>query len=149
MEISRLAKIGLGIGLLWLGVLRGARGLVVRMKDYSFAGFNEDGTIRLILNILIKNPLLVGLKIKGIKGDVFAQGYNVGTINTAYDYYLAGGKTHVLPVYVDLDITEALGVVLGSGINNLLIAFNGKLYVGNWSVGVPLQFEMNYNGQAV
>ena len=149
MEISRIAKIGLGISLLWLGVLRGARGLVVRMKDYSFAGFNEDGTIRLILNILVKNPLLVGLKIKGIKGDVFAQGYNVGTIDTAYDYYLAGGKTHVLPVYVDLNISDAWAAVWNGGLSNLLIAFDGKVYVGNWSVGIPLQFEMDYNGQTV
>ena len=144
--ISRLAKIGLGIGLLWLGVMRGAKGLVVRMKDYSFAGFNEDGTVRLILNILIKNPLLVGVKIKGIKGDVFAQGYNVGTIDTTYDYFLAGGKTHVLPIYVNIDLTEAWAAVWNGGLSVLTVGFDGKVYVGNWNTGVPLQFEMEYKG---
>ena len=146
MEISRLAKIGLGIGLLWLGVLRGAKGLVVRMKDYSFAGFNEDGTVRLILNLFVKNPLLVGLKIKGVRGDVYAQGYKVGYVDTAYDYYLAGGKTHVLPVYVNLDIAEAWAAVWNGGLSVMTVAFDGKIYVGNWSVGVPLQFEMEYKG---
>lgn len=148
--IERIAKIGLGIGLLWLGVLRGAKGLVVRMKSYQFAGLNEDGTVRLILNLLVKNPLLVGLTIKGVKGDVYAQGYQVGIVDTVYDYYLAGGKTHVLPVYVDLNITEAWSALLANinsgDVRTLTIAFNGKIYVGSWNVGIPLQFEMDYNG---
>ena len=76
--VERLVKIGLGLGLLWYGVLRGAKGLVVRIKDYSFYGVNLDTmTVSLQFNLLIKNPLLVGLTIKGIAGDVFAQGQQV------------------------------------------------------------------------
>ena len=147
--VERLVKIGLGLGLLWYGVLRGAKGLVVRIKDYSFYGVNLDTmTVSLQFNLLIKNPLLVGLTIKGIAGDVFAQGQQVGYVNTAYNYYLAGGKTHILPVVVNLDLANvgqaALLNIQSGDINTLSLAFNGKLCVGKYYVPVPLQFETDY-----
>ena len=143
-------KIGLGVGLLWYGVLRGAKGLVVRLKSYSFRSVNlNDSTVSLNLNLLIKNPLLVGLTIKGVLGDVFVQGHKVGTVNTAYDYYLAGGKTHILPVVVNLNMASvgqaALLNIQSGDIRTLTIAFNGKIFVGSYSVGIPLQFELDYN----
>ena len=148
--MNKLVKIGLGAGLLWFGILRGAKGLVVRIKSYSFRSVNlTDNTVSLNLNLMIKNPLLVGLTIKGVLGDVFVQGYKVGTINTAYDYYLAGGHTHVLPVVVNLNMAQvgqaALLNIQSGDIRTLTIAFNGKLYVGSKTIGIPLQFELDYN----
>lgn len=140
----------MGAGLLWFGILRGAKGLVVRIKSYSFRSIDlTNNTVSLNLNLLIKNPLLVGLTIKGVMGDVFVQGYKVGTINTAYDYYLAGGHTHVLPVVVNLQMASvgqaALLNIQSGDIRTLTIAFNGKLYVGSRTIGIPLQFELDYN----
>lgn len=140
----------MGVGLLWFGILRGAKGLVVRIKSYSFRSIDlTNNTVSLNLNLLIKNPLLVGLTIKGVMGDVFVQGYKVGTINTAYDYYLAGGHTHVLPVVVNLQMASvgqaALLNIQSGDIRTLTIAFNGKLFVGSRTIGIPLQFELDYN----
>ena len=150
MNTSTITKIGLGLGLLWYGVLRGARGLIVRIKDYSFRSINvSDMTVSLNLNLLIKNPLFVGLTIKGVVGDVYIQGFKVGTINTVYDYYLAGCHTHVLPVIVNLNMTDvgqaALLNIQSGDIRTLTIAFNGKLMVGSYTVSIPLQFELDYN----
>ena len=148
--MERLVKIGFGLGLLWYGVLRGAKGLVVRIHSYSFNNVNlSDMTASLNLNLSIKNPLLVGLTIKGIQGDVYAQGQKVGYINTTYNYYLAGGKTHVLPVIVNLDLSGVGGAALlniqSGDVRTLTIAFDGKLFVGKYNVGVPLKFELDYN----
>lgn len=149
--MNKWAKIAFGLSLLWYGVLRGAKGLVVRISDYSFGGVNlSDGTVVLNLNVSIKNPLIVGLKIKSIVGEVFAQGTKVGTINTTYDYYLAGGHTHVIPVYVNLSMGSTLNAALNninSGTNGAItIAFDGKIYVGDMNIGIPLQFETQYDG---
>lgn len=147
--MDKLIKIGLGFGLLWYSVLRGAKGLVVRINSYSFRSVNTDGTISLNLNLSIKNPLLVGITIKSITGDVYAQGCQIGTVNTTYNYYIAGGKTHVLPVIVNLDLAQmgqaALQNIQSGDIRTLTIAFNGKLTAGKYNVPVPLQFEFDYN----
>ena len=148
--IDRIVKIGLGAAFLWYGILRGAKSLVVRVNNFSFRSIDlNTGTVSLNLNLFIKNPLLVGITIKGVLGDVYAQGYKVGTVNTAYDYYIAGGKTHILPVIVDLnmmDVGQAAILNIQSGdIRTLTIAFDGKLYVGSYSVAIPLQLELDYN----
>lgn len=149
MSIERIVKIGLGLGLLWYGVLRGAKGLVVRVHDYSFRGVSADGTVSLNLNLSIKNPLLVGLTIKGITGEVYAQGQQIGTVNTSYNYYLAGGYTHILPVIVDLKmgyvLQAAMANIQSGDVKTLTIAFDGKIYVAKYSLPVPFQFEMDYN----
>ena len=148
--MNNWAKIGFGLALLYYGVLRGAKSLIIKVKSYSFAGVDiTSGTVAFYLNLLIKNPLVVGVKIKGVTGDVYVQGHKVGYVNMAYDYYLSGGHTHVLPVVVNLQMAEvAQGALLNiqSGdIRNLTIAFDGKVYAGKYSVAIPVQFELDYN----
>ena len=148
--INKIVKIGIGLGLLWYGVLRGAKGLIVRVQNYSFRSIDiTNGTVSLNLNLLIKNPLLIGMTIKGITGDVYAQGNKVGYVNMSYDYYLAGGHTHVIPVVVNLvmgDVAQAALLNIQSGdVRTLTVAFNGKIYVAKYSVPVPFQFELDYN----
>ena len=66
-------KVGFGLGLLWYGVLRGAKALQVRVQSYSFRSVSlSTNTADLNLNLAIKNPLLVGVTIKGVQGDVYA-----------------------------------------------------------------------------
>lgn len=149
MDGKQIAKIGIGAALLWYGVLRGAKGLIVKIRDYSFRSVNlVDGTVSLNLNFLIKNPLAVGLTLKGIAGTVYAQGHKVGEINTTIEYYLSGWHTHIVPVIVNLNMAsvgEAALLNIQSGdIRSLTIAFDGKLYVGKYNVGVPVQLNLNY-----
>lgn len=147
--IEKIAKIGLGCALLYYAVLRGARGLVIKVQSWSFRNIDLDAqTVSLNINMLIKNPLLVGLTIKGVKGDVYMQGLKVGYVNTTFNYYLAGGHTHVLPVIVNLgigDLGQAIWQNIQSGnINTLTVAFDGKVYVGDVNVPVPVQVELDY-----
>lgn len=146
--MNSLLKVGFGLGLLWYGVLRGAKALQVRVQSYSFRSVSlSTNTADLNLNLAIKNPLLVGVTIKGVQGDVYAQGEKVGTVNTTYNYYLSGRKTHVLPVVVQLDLSQAGTAVLknieSGDVRTLTIGFDGKLYVGN--IGIPLQLNFDYN----
>lgn len=140
----------MGAALLWYGVLRGAKGLVIKVYSYAFEAISlVDGTIRMRLDLLIKNPLLVGLTIKSIQGDVYAQGVKVGAINTTYNYYLAGGHNHILPIMVDLDMLQigsaAWANIQSGDIRTLTVAFDGKIYVGKANVPVPVKFELDYN----
>ncbi|MBO4693413.1 MAG: hypothetical protein J5659_03345 [Clostridia bacterium] len=149
METRQIVKIGLGAAFLWYGILRGARALMVGVRDFSFRGVNvSEGTVSLNLNLLIKNPLLVGLKLKGVTGDVYAQGQKVGYINTTIDYYLSGGHTHVVPVVVNLNVAglgQAAILNIQSGdIRTLTITFAGKIYVGSHNIGVPVDITLNY-----
>lgn len=149
--MSRWLKIGLGAVMLYYAVLRGAKGLVVRVNSYSFRSIDlVNSTVSLNLNISIKNPLLVGLTIKGIEGDVYVQCHKVGNVDTRYDYYIAGGRTHILPVVVNLNMsdvgTAAMLNIQSGDIRTLTIAFNGKLKVGSkYEVSVPLQLDLDYN----
>ena len=72
-----------GVALAWYGIFRGAKGLEIKLKSYRFNSVNlSDYTMQLVLNLSIKNPLLVGVKIKGVVGDVYAQGVKIGTVNS-------------------------------------------------------------------
>lgn len=148
--MNQLGRIIIGGALLWYGVLRGARGLVVKVRDYTFSGLSvTDNTIQLTLNLLIKNPLLVGVTIKGVTGEVYAQGFQIGSVNTTYNYYIAGGKTHVLPVIVNLNMSDVLHAGLmniqSGDVRTLTIAFDGYIMAGKYNIKVPLQFELDYN----
>ena len=147
--MNKWVKIGIGAALLWYGVLRGAKGLIVKVRDYSFKSVDvATGTVSLSLNFLVKNPLFVGLTLKGIAGDVYAQGQKVGTVNTTLEYYLSGRHTHIIPVVVNLSMAQlgqsALLGMQNGDIRNLTVAFDGKLYVGSWSVAIPIQVDLDY-----
>ena len=140
----------MGAALLWYGVLQGAKGLVVKVYSYAFQAVDLlNGKISLKLSLLIKNPLLVGLTIKGVQGEIYAQGMQIGSVNTTYNYYLAGGHSHILPVIVDLDMLQigsaAWANIQSGDIRTLTIAFKGYVYVGKANVPVPVQFEIDYN----
>lgn len=148
--IERLVKIGIGLGFLWYGVRMAAKGLIVKVKDYKFSGYDaQSGSLLLTLNLMLKNPLAIGLTIKGVVGEVYAQGFRIGGVNTTYNYYIAGGKTHILPVIVNLNLGDVLQAgwqnIQSGDIKTLTVAFNGKILIGKYNVSVPLQFELDYN----
>ena len=143
-------KIAIGAGLLYYGVLRGAKGLKVQMYSYEFKGVDVlNNTIQLDLNILVKNPLLVGLLLKSVQGDVYVQGIKAGYVNTQLNYTISGGRTHILPIVVNLrisDLGQAIIANIQSGnVQSLSVKFDGRLYVGDYGVSIPLQIEKGYN----
>ena len=150
MSVESLIKLGAGVALLWYGVLRGAKGLIVKVHNYAFRGIDTaTGTVQLNLNILVKNPLFVGLTLKGISGEIYAQGQKIGTVNTSIDYYLSGGKTHIIPVVANLTMTgaaqAAMANIQSGNVRTLTVSFDGRIYVGTWSVPIPVQIDLDYN----
>ena len=150
MSVESIIKLGAGAALLWYGVLRGAKGLIVKVYNYTFRGIDTTtGTVQLSLNFLVKNPLLVGLTLKGISGDIYIQGQNVGFVNTTVDYYLSGGHTHIVPVVANLTMAGAAAAALANiqsgDVRTLTISFNGRVLVGTWNVPIPVQIDLDYN----
>lgn len=140
-------KIFGGLALLVYGISRIKNGIKVRVDGYSFNAINlSDGLISLNINLAIKNPLLFGVTIKGIVGDIYAQGVKVGYVNTAYNYYLAGGKTHIIPIVVNLHMAEvgnaALLNIQSGSVDNMTISFNGKVLISNNKIAVPVQLDL-------
>ena len=103
--MSDLAKIGVGCGLLWLGIMGVIRNIGVTLKSYAFKSVDlTNNTVSLVLNLSIKNPLLFGVTVHSVEGKVSMQGREVGYVNTIFDYYLSGAAEHVLPITVNLYI---------------------------------------------
>lgn len=142
-------QIAMGVGLLWYGVVRGAKGLKIGCQSFAFRNINlSEGTADVQLNISIKNPLVVGVKIKGIAGDVYVQDQQVGVVDMQYDYNISGGKTHIIPVVVKLTFNgaaqAALSLIQSGQIQNLTAAFDGKVMAGEHAVAIPLRFTLNW-----
>ena len=125
-------------------VLRGARALIVNIRSWGFSHLDlTTGLIFVNLNFDIQNPLAVGLTLTGIHGDVFVNGILAGRIDNAYKFYLASNRTSVLPVQVALNVSLLTDALL-HGIQNgedISIAFNGNMYIGDLHTTVPLQLE--------
>ena len=142
-------KFGMIAAVAWYGILRGANGLMIAIKDYTLNYINlSEGTVGLSVQFVIKNPLLIGLTLSRIEGQVFAQGQQVGTIDEELNYYIAGGRTHILPVNVELLLSSvqraAMANIESGDIHTFTVDFDGKLYVSNYNIPVPIQFSFNY-----
>ena len=138
---------------MWYAVLRGAKALVVMLKGWQLVNVNiADMTATMILRFVIKNPLVVGIKLKGIVGDVYVHGQKVGSIEHYYDYYLSGMKSHVIPVETKI-YGDVLGVTMlqnlqASIANDIEIAFTGKILVGDYGLSIPVRIERNWGDMA-
>lgn len=147
---ERLGYIVIGAALLYYSVLRGVNALAVWLAKYEFVSVSlTQKTIRFRLYFAIKNPLLVGLKLRLIEGDVYVQGVKIGSTNMAYDYYLAGQKTHVIPVELECSmqgLTEAAITNLQTGDpRTLTISFVGHIGVGDsYVVRLPIEKTLNW-----
>ena len=142
-------KFGMIAAVAWYGILRGAKRLMIVIKDYTLNYINlSEGTVGLSVQFVIKNPLLIGLTLSRIEGQVFAQGQQVGTIDEELNYYIAGGRTHILPVNVELLLSSvqraAMANIESGDIHTFTVDFDGKLYVSNYNIPVPIQFSFNY-----
>lgn len=148
-KMRDIAKIGLGLTGLYLAFKIAVKGLVVDVSKVLFKGIDlANMTAQVQLNISIRNPLPVGVKVHDVVGEIYAQGVQVGYVNTVFDYMVAGGRTHVLPVIINLTaqgLGEALWKNIQSGnIQSLVIDFDGKLHVTNMNIAVPLELSFNY-----
>lgn len=131
-------------------VLRGARALIVEVGNYSVHSvdlLNERITLR--INFLINNPLLVGITLKGIDGDIYVQGVRTGRVNMKYDYYLSGRHAHSIPVLVELSTSQMTDAIIANiktgNINTLTIAFDGGIIVSDSLVRIPVNKVLTWS----
>lgn len=144
MNTKQIAKIGLGISALWLGILRGAKALIVMLNGYDIKNIDIlNLSATLTLRFYIKNPLFIGITLKSIEGDIYLNGTKVGFINNHYDYYLAGARSHVIPVSAVISGAEILKSIfsdLNAGIiKGKTVSFDGKITVGKYNIPIPVQ----------
>ena len=147
--MSDWAKIGLGIGALWLAFRIAAKGLVVGVSKVLLKGIDlSQGVAQVQLNVSVRNPLPVGVKVKDITGSVYANGVQIGYVNTVFDYLLGGERTHILPVIVNLTaqgMGEALWKNIQTGdVNNLVLDFDGQLHVTKLNIAVPIELSFKW-----
>lgn len=147
--MSDWAKIGLGIGALWLAFRIAAKGLVVGVSKVLLKGIDiSQGVAQVQLNVSVRNPLPVGVKVKDITGNVYANGVQIGYVNTVFDYLLGGERTHILPVIVNLT-ADGMGQALWNNIqtgniNNLVLDFDGQLHVTKLNIAVPVELSFKW-----
>lgn len=147
--MSDWAKIGLGIGALWLAFRIAAKGLVVGVSKVLLKGIDiSQGVAQVQLNVSVRNPLPVGVKVKDITGSVYANGVQIGYVNTVFDYLLGGERTHILPVIVNLT-ADGMGQALWNNIqtgniNNLVLDFDGQLHVTKLNIAVPVELSFKW-----
>lgn len=147
--MSNWAKIGLGIGALWLAFRIAAKGLVVGVSKVLLKGIDlSQGIAQVQLNVSVRNPLPVGVKVKDITGSVYVNGVQIGYVNTVFDYLLGGERTHILPVIVNLT-ADGMGQALWNNIqtgniNNLILDFDGQLHVTKLNIAVPVELSFKW-----
>lgn len=147
--MNRSALILAGLAGIWYGAVNAYKSLIVGVRDYAFRGLDLlNNTVSLDLNILVKNPLLFGVTVKSVQGDVYIDGQKVGYVNTRLDYYLTGTHTHILPVIVNLHLQSlaqtALWLIQNGNMNQLEIAFDGQINVTNQNIAIPIQKELTW-----
>lgn len=148
--LNKTVKILAGFGLLYYTVLRGVNAITVGIRGAQFVGVDlAKKEVQVKLFFYIKNPLLIGVKLRAITGDVYMQGMKVGYVNSSYDYFLSGGKTQTVPVTVICNIaslSEAMIANIQSGnIQTLTIAFDGYITAGKNGVALPIQKTIGWN----
>lgn len=148
--MNNWAKIGLGIGALWLAFRIAAKGLVVGVSNVLLKGLDiANGKAQVQINVSVRNPLPVGVKVNDVVGEVYVGNTQVGYVNTQLNYLCSGEKTHVLPVIVNLT-SQGLGQALWNNIqtgniNNLVISFDGALRVTKLNIRVPLELQFRWS----
>lgn len=129
----------------WYGILRGANALFVGIRGYRFQAVSlQNRTASFSLNFVIKNPLLVGITLREVSGDIYIQGIKCGLVATKYNYFLSGGKTHVIPVVVTISLEGLASAVveniMSGDVRTLTIDFDGAVFVGDSGlVRIPIQ----------
>lgn len=129
-------------GLLYFGVIRGVQAVKVGFEDMYIGGIDwSQGIISVIVRIFIKNPLLVGITLYSIVADIYVDGIKCATINNTYQCKISGGKTHIIPIPVNVETSTTVGTLLNS-----IKSGNGQdmqvRLVGRIGVGTKKQIEI-------
>lgn len=137
---------GAGLGILAWDTWRSYKALKVDVAGYRV--YNVDianNSAVLQIDVELTNPLLLGLTLYSIVGDVYIDGNLVARINQRFDYYVRGKRTHIIPVVFVCDVLGVSRLILQQLTARdvkLPVRFVGELRLGQGGVvPIPVDFE--------
>ena len=146
MKADKIKILGLA-ALLYFGVLRGAKAIVAGIESWGYNSMDfGNGVLNMNINLRINNPLLVGLTITGVRGDVYLNGVKAGYVDNRGEFYLPARKMSIFPIVISVslgDLSRSLLTSLQTGARDMVVAFNGDIYVNN--IAIPIQSDYKVN----
>lgn len=137
-----------GLGILVYDSLISYKALQVDIAGYQIYNVDfSNNRATLQVDVRLTNPLLIGLTLYSIVGDVYIDGRLVAQVNRLYDYYIRGKRTHIIPLVINCNIWEVVRQFMDSTFNpgkQVGLSFVGQLRLGSGGVvPIPLEFEEN------
>lgn len=131
---------------LYMIAVRGIRNVDVAVKSVVFRSMDFLASlVYLTVNLAVKNPLSIGVTVRGITGDLYINGQLAGKVNQNMNTYLTGGSESILPVDATISVNNVTQIVLDAitvrDFSSVVIAFNGSVLVGDLNIAIPVQFE--------
>ena len=140
------ALILIGASALWYFVLRGVNAIQFAFKRIYLVSFT-DTTIDLRLDMLIKNPLLIGAVVNNIAGDIYLDNIQVATVNYPLNQRIAARAVSPVTLFFTASLQQ-LGQALFNNIQTgsiqtLTVRFVGTITVQGVNLPIDRFFTFN------
>ena len=129
----------------WYYFLRGWSGTKVWLHSYGFKGANlNNGTFDILLELAVKNPLLVSIPIHKISGTIYLNNSKIATIDTTYNKKVLARKINIIPIPLVCNM-GAVGDVAKIAIHNnnldgqeLMVILDVEIGTDDSNVTIPV-----------
>ena len=136
---------GAGLGILALDTYRNYKYVKVDIAAYQITDVDfPNNTATLQIDIELTNPLLLGLTLYSIVGDIYLDGEYVASINQVFDYYIRGKRTHIIPVVIVSNLFSVSTILLQKlfrKAEDLTLRFSGEVRLGTKGI-VPIPVDL-------
>lgn len=117
--------------------------LQFKIADLRISGFGS-GTTTLRINLMVKNPAQVAIRLRQLTCWLTIDGKRIGRINQRWAHTVAAGEVVTVPLYIVV-VNRALSSVAWENIKNgnfadFVVGFDGKILVDNAWLPVLLEF---------
>lgn len=141
-----LILFGAGLGILAWDTSRSYKNLAVDISAYGITDVdfgNNSATLQ--IDMQITNPLLLGVTLYSLVGDVYLDGNYVASVNQLFDYYIRGKKTHIIPIVLHCNLFNVSTTLIRKLLNDsdsIALRVVGNLKVAPTGVvNIPLDIE--------
>lgn len=136
---------GAGLGILAWDTWRSYKDVKVDIAAYQITDVDfPNNTATLQIDIELTNPLLLGLTLYSIVGDIYLDGEYVASINQVFDYYIRGKRTHIIPVVIVSNLFSVSTILLQKlfrKAEDLTLRFAGEVRLGAQGI-VPIPVDL-------
>lgn len=142
-----------GAGILFAyNIIRGYNALRIILSSCEITKIDlSSSTLGMTLYFDITNPLLLGVTLREISGELTATNYGnepvvIGTVYNRYNYYIRGNARHIIRAEVKINtksvVQQLLANIKSGDVNNLLINYKGTLKFGS-TTEIPIPINKN------